>query len=69
MADTIVNTPAQDSGAAGWFVAVMILVAVVIGGYMWYRSYGIPQAESATTNINVTIPAPAVNATGESTNL
>jgi hydrogenase/urease accessory protein HupE len=68
MADTIVNTPAQESGAAGWVVAVIILAAAVIGGVMWYQTYGMPQAEPTATNINVTIPVPAVGDTGESTN-
>jgi len=56
MADTIVNTPANDSGAAGWFVALIILLAVIAGGFLWYRYYRAPAAAPAT-NINVTIPA------------
>lgn len=60
MADTIVNTPpSNDSGAAGWVVALIILIAVIVGGFMWYRYYGVPQASAPdTTNINVTIPIP-----------
>ena len=39
MADTIVNTPAgnSDSGAAGWMVALIVLIAVIGGGFVWYR--------------------------------
>jgi len=66
MADTtIVNTPdGQDSNSAGFAVAVvLILLAVVVGGFMWYRTYGVAKApEADSTNINVTIPAPG---TGE----
>lgn len=65
MADTIVNTPASnDSGAAGWVVALIVLVAVIAAGFVWYRYYyvGAPQAAASTTNINVTIPTPATTA-------
>jgi hypothetical protein len=65
MADTIVNAPQGDSGAAGWMVAVVILVAVIVGGFLWYRYYGAPQAAPSDTNINVTIPNP-LGGTGES---
>ena len=57
MADTtIVNTPGSGSGdsGAGWMVAVIILIAVVAGGFLWYRYQG--RAVPADTNINVTIP-------------
>ena len=58
MADTIVNTPNgnSDGGAAGWFIAVIILVAVIAGGFYVYRN-GAGGAQSAT-NINVTVPTP-----------
>ena len=66
MADTIItNTPADrsDSGAAGWAVAVIILLVVVVGGFVWYRYYRVPAAAPAgQTNINVTIPNPATPA-------
>jgi hypothetical protein len=57
MADTIItNTPGQnDSGSGGWVVAVVILLAVIAGGFIWYRYYRHVPAPS-TTNINVTIP-------------
>ena len=68
MADTIVNTPAtQDSGAAGWVVALIVLLAVIAGGFVWYRYYGAPQSPTpaGTTNINVTVPAvPGTTGTG-----
>lgn len=62
MADTIVNTPStNDAGSAGWFVALIILLAVIVGGFVWYRYHRAPAAAPAT-NINVTIPAaPAGN--------
>ena len=64
MADTIINTPSgNDSGAAGWFVALIVLVAVIVGGFVWYRYYKAPAAAPTTNNsINVTVPAaPADN--------
>ncbi len=59
MADTIVNTPApsNDSGAAGWVVAIIILLAVIAGGYYVYRN-GMGRAAPGTTNINVSVPNP-----------
>lgn len=57
MADTIVNTPgpSNDSGSAGWFVAVIILIAVILGGFYLYR-HGVGRAPAGTTNINVSLP-------------
>ena len=59
MAETIVNTPpTSDSGSAGWAVAVIILLAVIAGGFMWYRYHGAAPAQPTPANINVTIPLP-----------
>ena len=67
MADTtIVNTPTRDdSSAAGWVVALIILVAVILGGIVWYRSYGHPAAAAPTSgaSVNVNIPAPTSGGT------
>jgi len=59
MADTIVtNSPAGDSGA-GWVVALIILVAVIIGGFVMYKNGMFRGSEPAgTTNINVVVPNP-----------
>jgi len=55
MADTtIVNTPGSGDSGAGWMVAVIILIAVVVGGFLWYRYQG--RQVPTDTNINVTIP-------------
>ena len=56
---TIVNNPGgSDSGAAGWMVAAIIIVAVIlIGLFVWpgyARNMGAGGGES--TNINVTLP-------------
>ncbi len=63
MADTIVNTPTTtDSGSAGWAIAVIVLIAVIVGGFVWFRYYKAPQpAAESGTNINVTIPTPTVD--------
>jgi len=61
MADTIVtNSPGQsDSGAAGMVIALIILVAVVVGGVVLFRNGAFNnQAAEPDTNINVTIPTP-----------
>lgn len=69
MADTIVtNTPGtSDNSTAGWVVALIILVAVIVGGIYIYRNDMVasttPAATTgttgtpATTNINVTVPS------------
>ncbi len=67
---TIVNTPAQstDSGA-GWAVALIVIIAVLVGGFVWYRYYGpaATPASSDTTNINVTLPTPTAGGTNPAT--
>ena len=65
MADTIVtNTPGpSDSGAAGWIVALIVLVAVVVGGVYMYRNGFFDRAATTdTTNINVVVPNPTAPA-------
>ncbi len=64
MADTIVNTPGQDNGTAGWVVALIVLLAVIVGGFVWYRYYRAAPAP-ATTNINVTLPTPGTSGTAQ----
>ena len=57
---TIVNTPATRNGSgAGWAIAIIVILAVIAGGFAWYRYYGFTKAPSSagTTNINVTLPA------------
>ncbi|MEK7099638.1 MAG: hypothetical protein AAB883_00665 [Patescibacteria group bacterium] len=55
---TIVNNPgATDNGAAGWAVAVVILIAVVLGGLFVWPGYMKSAQESGGTNVNVTVPA------------
>lgn len=67
MADTIItNTPpsSNDAGGAGWAVALVIIVALGIGGYVLYRNgafRGAPAGDS--TNINITNPLPEVPVT------
>ena len=60
MADTIITTPpaSSDSGA-GWAVAFVIILAVVlVGGFFVYKYRFAGGAPSGGTNINVTIPTP-----------
>lgn len=50
----------ENSSSAGWAVAVVVLIAVLlVGGYLFMRYRGSPAAAPATNggaNINVTIP-------------
>ncbi len=61
MADTIVtNTPSRDdsSTALGWIVALIVVLAVIVAGFVWARrDVGIP---NTGTNINVEVPAPTI---------
>ena len=66
MADTIVtNTPGtNDNGAAGWVVALIVLVAVIVAGIVMYqRGFFMQSAQTpSSTNINVTVPNPTTPA-------
>ena len=65
MADTIVtNTPGTSDSGAGWVVALIILIAVVVGGFFMYQRGFFRAAGPADTNIiNVTIPTPTTGGT------
>jgi len=66
MADTIVtNSPGtNENAAAGWVVALVIVVAVVIGGIFLYQRGTFNTSKAAdTTNINVTVPTPTADTT------
>ena len=49
-----------ESGISGWVMAVIILIAVIIGGVYAWRYFHTAQNNSTTpsTNINVTVPNP-----------
>ncbi|HEY4488536.1 MAG TPA: hypothetical protein VJB97_03385 [Candidatus Paceibacterota bacterium] len=59
MADTIVHTDRDrtNDSAVGWFVGLIALLALVIGGILWYRS-ATPGIPNTGDDINVTIPVP-----------
>jgi hypothetical protein len=59
MADTIINTPSRDdaSSAVGWIVALIVVLAVIIAGFVWVRrDVGVPNTGTGT-NINVDLPS------------
>ena len=62
MADTIItNSPERDGGdgGAGWIVALVLIIAVVVGGIILYRRGAFRAvAPASNTNINVTVPNP-----------
>ncbi len=60
MADTIItNTPERtdDSSVVGWVVALIVVLAVLVAGYVWVRNgANAPASGGAGTNINVQLP-------------
>ncbi len=69
MADTIITNsnpnpnPNNNDSAAGWLVAFVIIIAVILGGVILYRrgAFNRPApapAPASSTNINVTLPPP-----------
>jgi hypothetical protein len=65
MADTIIsNVPrsVDDSGSAGWIVALVIVLAAIIGGVALYQNGFLGTPTPTTANINVTVPAPTAPA-------
>ncbi|MDE2071256.1 MAG: hypothetical protein KGI70_00780 [Patescibacteria group bacterium] len=66
MATTIERERDRSDGAAGWAIAVILALAiVVVAAIIWARYYnatpGIPN--TGGTNINVTTPAPSTGGT------
>ncbi|KND50282.1 MAG: hypothetical protein AB202_03615 [Parcubacteria bacterium C7867-007] len=60
--DTVVTTPAAapQNSAAGWVIAVILLIALIgAGAYAWMNyGGGTPAAPAGgSANINVTLPA------------
>lgn len=66
---TVINNPAEraertseryvesDSGA-GWAVAIIVLLAVVVvGAFLWYRYSAAPAGTVPGTNVQVTLPS------------
>ncbi len=61
MAETVIQTPSSsDSGAAGWAVAAVVLIVVLIGAFLWFQRTT-PSPQNPGTNIQVTIPNPTGN--------
>ena len=53
---TIVNNPGSqgDNSSAGWAVAVIILLVVVVAGIFWYTRYrAAPASPGATIQVNL----------------
>ena len=72
MADTIItNTPGvtrsvdDGSSAIGWVVALLVVLALIVGGVVLYlSSYGGIATPAPSTDINSTLPAGGANSTG-----
>ncbi len=46
--------PVRESSGAGWAVAVIVLLAVIVAGvYLYNQNYG----GTRTTNVNLTVPS------------
>jgi hypothetical protein len=60
MADReVIREREVETGAMGWFAALIVILAVVIGGIIWYQqgTPGIPNTGDQT-DINITVPNP-----------
>jgi hypothetical protein len=58
MADTMItNSPSRndESSALGWAVALIVLLAVVVAGFVWYQQRG-AEIPNTGTQINVQTP-------------
>ncbi len=71
MADTIItNSPEKNNGdsGAGWFLAIVIIIALVIVGIVLYKNGVFSKQPTSTTNsstnINLTVPNPTGNNSG-----
>lgn len=65
MADTIVNTPDRvaNESAAGWAIAAVVVVAVIIGAVLLFRN-GVPGIpNTGTMDVNVELPAGSTGGT------
>lgn len=61
MTDTIItNVPgsSDDASGAGWLVALVIILAIGIGGLVLYQKGFFNGNAGGTTNINVSVPDP-----------
>lgn len=57
MADTVVNKTPSERSSAGWIVAVIVLLAVLILGYFAFARTGTaPTTDSDNLDVNVTVP-------------
>ena len=65
---TIVNTPSrQDDSATGLVLSLVIIAAVIVGGFMWYRYYNesILPASDGNTTINLSVPGPVTGGSSD----
>ncbi len=59
MADTVINTPSrnEESSTVGWIVALIVVLAVIVAGFVWVQNdAGIPNTGTGT-DINLGVPA------------
>ena len=62
MADTIVHSPSDRSdSAAGWAVAAVVVVAIIIGGILLFQD-GLPGVPNTGTDVDVNMPTQSTGA-------
>ena len=60
MVDThYIERERDDAGAMGWFIALILLLAIGIGGVIWYQQ-GTPGIPNTGTESTVTVPNASV---------
>jgi hypothetical protein len=61
MADTVItNTPGtrdDGAGALGWIVALIVILAIIVAGFVWVRRGNVGVPNTGAANINVQLPS------------
>jgi hypothetical protein len=67
MADTDINMTDRSESAAGWAIAAVVVVAIIIGAVLLFQNGlpGVPNTGTIDeTNINIPVPTTGTDGTG-----
>ncbi len=66
MADTDINMTDRSESAAGWAIAAVVVVAIIIGAVLLFQN-GLPGVPNTGTDTNVNIELPTTGTGGTDT--